>query len=127
MVAAAADRLGAASAPLVCTEGQPRTAARVLPARLAAAGVRLAYHGDFDWGGIQIANAVMRRHGAIPWRFSSAAYRRARGGRPLRGEPTAASWDSRLQPAMVALGLAVHEEEVLDLLLKDLAGAARWK
>jgi uncharacterized protein (TIGR02679 family) len=125
VVAAAANRLGAASAPLVCTEGQPRTAARVLLRLLAAAGVRLAYHGDFDWAGIQIANGVMRRHGAIPWRFSSEDYRSARGGRPLHGIPTPASWDPDLQPAMLEMGLAVHEEEVLHLLLKDLAESER--
>jgi uncharacterized protein (TIGR02679 family) len=42
VVAAAANRLGAACAPLVCLEGQPRTAARVLLGLLAGAGARLA-------------------------------------------------------------------------------------
>ena len=124
VVVAAANRLGAGGAPLVCIEGQPRTAARVLLGLLAAAGVRLAYHGDFDWAGIQIANVVMRRHGAVPWRFSSADYRTARGGRPLQGDPVAAVWDPELQAAMLEGGRAVHEEEVLDLLLSDLAGLA---
>jgi len=117
---AAANRLGAAGAPLVCIEGQPRTAARVLLGLLTAGGVRLAYHGDFDWAGIQIANAVMRRHGAVAWRFSSADYRTARGGRPLHGDPVAAVWDPGLQATMLEVGRAVHEEEVLDLLLADL-------
>jgi uncharacterized protein (TIGR02679 family) len=121
VVAAAANRLGAAGAPLVCLEGQPRTAARVLLGLLAAAGARLAYHGDFDWAGIQIANLVVKRHGAVPWRFCSADYRAARGGRPLQGNPVAAVWDPELQPAMVAGGRAVHEEEVLEVLLEDLA------
>jgi uncharacterized protein (TIGR02679 family) len=121
VVAAAANRLGAASAPLVCLEGQPRTAARVLLGLLTAAGVRLAYHGDFDWAGIHIANVVVRRHGAGPWRLSSADYRASRGGRPLHGDPVTAVWDAQLQPAMLERGRAVHEEEVLDLLLGDLA------
>jgi uncharacterized protein (TIGR02679 family) len=121
VVAAAANRLGAAGAPLVCIEGQPRTAARVLLGLLAAAGARLAYHGDFDWAGISIANVVVRRHGAVPWRFSSADYRAARGGRSLHGDPVAAAWDAELQAAMIERGRAVHEEEVLDLLLGDLA------
>jgi uncharacterized protein (TIGR02679 family) len=90
-----------------------------------AAGVSLRYHGDFDWAGIQIANVVMRRHGAAPWRFSSADYRTARGGRPLHGDPVAAAWDPDLQAAMLEIGRAVHEEEVLDLLLGDLAGTPR--
>jgi uncharacterized protein (TIGR02679 family) len=121
VVAAAANRLGGAAAPLVCLEGQPRTAARVLLGLLAAAGARLAYHGDFDWAGIHIANVVVRRHGAVPWRFSSADYRAARGGRALLGDPVAAAWDPELDTAMRERGLAVHEEEVLDLLLRDLA------
>lgn len=121
VVAAAANRLGAAGAPLVCIEGQPRTAARVLLSLLTAAGARLAYHGDFDWAGIQIANVVMRRHGAAPWRLSSADYRTAHGGRPLHGDPVAAMWDPELQATMLDVGRAVHEEEALDLLLRDLA------
>ena len=125
VVAAAANRLGAATAPLVCLEGQPRTAARVLLGLLAAAGARLAYHGDFDWAGIQIGNLMVRRHGAAPWRFCSADYQAARGGRALEGSPVAAVWDGELQAAMVAGGRAVHEEEVLEVLLGDLAGSGR--
>jgi uncharacterized protein (TIGR02679 family) len=121
VLAAAANRHGAASAPLVCLEGQPRTAARLLLDRLAASGIRLAYHGDFDWGGIRIGNVVMRRHGAVPWRFTSAEYRAARGGRPLEGTSVAALWDASLEAAMIEIGRAVHEEEVLDTLLADLA------
>jgi len=124
VVAAATTRLGAAGAPLVCVEGQPRTAARLLLERLAAAGVHLAYHGDFDWAGIQIGNLVMRRHGATPWRFSSADYRAARGGRALHGDPGPAAWDPELERAIIAIGRAVHEEEVLDLLLGDLVGTS---
>jgi uncharacterized protein (TIGR02679 family) len=124
-VVAAACRLGATGAPLICIEGQPRTAARVLLGLLTVAGFRLVYHGDFDWAGVQIANVVMRRHGAAPWRFSSADYRSARGGRPLHGDPVAAAWDPDLQTAMLEVGRAVHEEEVLDVLLGDLAGIPR--
>lgn len=123
VVAAAANRLGAGCAPLVCVEGQPRTAARVLLGLLTSAGLHLAYHGDFDWAGIQIGNFIMRRHEAVPWRFSSVDYRAAQGGRALHGEPVAALWDPVLQATMLETGRAVHEEEVLDLLLTDLAGA----
>ncbi len=121
VVAAAANRLGANAAPLVCIEGQPKTAARLLLDRLAASGARLAYHGDFDWPGIHIGNLLVRRHGAAPWRFSGADYRAARGGRALHGDSVAAAWDPQLEPAMIEVGRAVHEEEVLDLLLEDLA------
>jgi uncharacterized protein (TIGR02679 family) len=74
VVAAAANRLGPRSAPLICTEGQPNTAAQVLLRQLVSAGVQLAYHGDFDWGGIHIGNFIMGRFAATPWRFSTDAY-----------------------------------------------------
>ena len=121
VVAAAANRLGSSGAPLVCTEGQPKTAARLLFARLAEAGVRLFYHGDFDWGGVRIANLLVRRHGVEPWRFRTGDYlAAAAGGSPLRGSPVTAIWDEELEPAMRRERKAVHEEEVLDLLIADL-------
>jgi uncharacterized protein (TIGR02679 family) len=123
VVAAAAHRLGARSTPLVCVEGQPKTAARLLLTGLAAAGVRLGYHGDFDWPGLRIANLIIRRHGAVPWRMSAADYARAAGGSVLEGLPVDAAWDERLRPAMQAAGRAVHEEQVLADLLGDLAMA----
>ncbi len=126
VVAAAAARLGRSSAPLVCVEGQPKTAAHVLLRALRAAGVRLACHGDFDWGGIRIANVLVARHGAVPWRFGAADYAAACGsgavrGSPLRGPPAIASWDADLAPAMASAARAVHEEQVLGPLLEDLA------
>lgn len=120
VVAAAAHRLGSQSAPLICTDGQPKTAATLLLAQLASAGIRLAYHGDFDWPGIQIGNLIIRRHGATPWRFDARSYALHRGGRELTGSPVAASWDVELMPAMVRAGRAIHEEQVLDELLSDL-------
>lgn len=123
VVAAAADRLGPRSAPLVCVEGQPNTAARRLLEGLTEAGWALRYHGDFDWGGIRIANLVMDRHGAKPWRFDASTYRATTGGTPLTGEPVEASWDPDLASAMRAEGRAVHEEQVLEELLGDLAGS----
>jgi uncharacterized protein (TIGR02679 family) len=121
IVAAAADRLGARSAPLVCVEGQPRTAARLLLAALQAAGAALRYHGDFDWGGLRIGNVIARRHGATPWRYGTADYVRARKGAPLCGAPVEASWDADLAAAMREHGRAAHEEGVVDPLLEDLA------
>src|SRR5207253_6117247 len=74
IVAAAANRLGPRCAPLVSIEGQPKTAAHLLLTKLRDAKVRLLYHGDFDWGGIRIANLMRRRYGAEPWRFSVNDY-----------------------------------------------------
>ena len=113
---------------MICVEGQPATAARILLARLAALGARLCYHGDFDWGGVRIANLIMERHGAVPWRFGTASYRRAvqggKRGKKLEGRPVEASWDGELASAMRELGRAVHEEEVLEDLLADLCDRA---
>jgi uncharacterized protein (TIGR02679 family) len=121
VVAATADRLGRSSAALVCTEGQPNTAVQVLFKQLVGSGAALAYHGDFDWGGILIGNLVMRRFSASPWHFSADAYLAAEGGSTLAGSPVEATWDCRLTQAMRERGQAVYEEQVLGDLLKDIA------
>jgi uncharacterized protein (TIGR02679 family) len=121
VVAAAASQLGAKSAPIVCTEGQPRTACRLILKRLTEYGITLAYHGDFDWPGIQIANVIYRRHGFTPWRFSALDYCRASGSLLLTGAPIEASWDPDLKRAMVESGHAIHEEQLLESLLLDLS------
>jgi uncharacterized protein (TIGR02679 family) len=121
VVAAAANRFGTRCAPLICLDGQPKTAARLLLKLLVDAGAKLVYHGDFDWAGIQIANLVMRRHGALPWRFESTDYRDCSGGAQLTGLPVNALWDETLAPTMQSTGRAIHEEQVLDSLLTDLA------
>lgn len=121
VVAAAARRLGAACAPLVCVEGQPSAAAQTLLRRCVEAGARLVYHGDFDWSGLRIGQLVIDRFSAVPWRFATADYLAAPGGPPLRGRRAAASWDPHLDAAMTARGTAVHEEQVLADLLADLA------
>jgi uncharacterized protein (TIGR02679 family) len=127
VLALAADHLGSRCPPLVCTSGQPSAAVMTLLRGLAAAGARLAYHGDFDWGGIRIANVLHARLAIAPWRFDAASYEDALATGPgprLRGTPTTARWDPALTPAMLRSGRAVEEESVLDQLLDDLSGAA---
>jgi len=124
VVATAADELGPASAPLICTGGQPSAAVMHLLRQLAAAGTDLAYHGDFDWGGIRIGNVVFERLPARPWRFGADEYRSTATslhGPALSDSPVSASWDPNLRPAMESVGNAIEEEQVLDLLLTDLA------
>jgi hypothetical protein len=77
VVTEAANRLGTATAPLICVNAHPGAAATVLLRRLGAAGSRLRYHGDFDWPGITIANGIMGRFDALPWRLDTDAYRSA--------------------------------------------------
>jgi uncharacterized protein (TIGR02679 family) len=127
VVAAAANRLGMGAAPMVCIEGQVRTAARLLLDRLAVAGTRLVYHGDFDWAGLRIANGVIARWGSAPWRMSASDYQAAVVAHPtgaaLTGSPVAASWDAELAAQMRHRNRAIHEEAVLATLLADLTGS----
>lgn len=113
-----ADRLGARSAALVATEGQPSSALWRL---LRGAVGPLYVHADFDVAGLHIASAVMARVGALPWRFGLADYRSApkdtRAGKAVM-PPT--PWSPGLSPAMAG-GLRVEEEQVVEALLADLA------
>jgi len=121
IVAAAAERLGVGCAPLLCVEGQPTVAVHALLHRLSEAGARFLIHGDFDWGGLRIANRLMERYDASPWRFGARDFRAAgQGAGPLKGKAVNASWDPELAPAMTKAGYAVHEEQVLEMLLDDL-------
>jgi uncharacterized protein (TIGR02679 family) len=114
---------------LICTSGNPTTTVLALLDALAGAGARLAYRGDFDWPGIAMANRIIRRYGARPWRMSAADYEehvriardRATPLQPLSRQPAVAEWDPELAPAMQTLGVGVQEESALELLLTDLS------
>jgi uncharacterized protein (TIGR02679 family) len=130
IVSIAADRLGSACAPLVCTDGMPAAAQRVLLTQLANAGAKLFYHGDFDWPGIQIANNVMRLCAAQAWRFRADDYRQALGSCPqkerdLSDIAVTASWDECLGATMQSHGLAIAEEAVAAILIDDLKSSGR--
>jgi len=125
VVAAAADRLGADAAPLVCVGARPGAAATVLLRGLVLRGVALRCHADFDWPGIRVVNALVTRFKAAAWRMDAAAYRDAAeaAGSPgpaLRGNPVEAAWDPLLGVAMRELGRRVREADVTDALLADL-------
>lgn len=123
VVAAAADRLGAACPPLVCVEGYPNQAALKLLGRLARQ-CEILYHGDFDWDGLRIANRILEAIPFQPWRFTAADYQAApKEGYELRTRPVEAAWDPDLAPAMAEAGVAVEEEAVLEDLLGDLEEA----
>ncbi len=127
VVGTAADRLGAACPTLVCVNGQPTTAAVRLLEAAHACGAAVFYHGDFDWGGIRIANLLRTRIPWRPWRFDSRAYLGAaekRSWRPLSGPAAVASWDPDLAGVMRDRGVRVEEEDVLEDLLADLTSVA---
>lgn len=126
VVSIAADHLGIACAPLVCTDGMPAAAQRALLMQLAKAGAHLRYHGDFDWAGLHIANHVIRTYSASPWRFECSDYLQAAGEgahatHDLKHSAVAASWDPSLTAAMHRRGITIPEEAVMTGLLADLA------
>lgn len=116
----AAERLGPSCAPLIATEGRPNTAfwrlVTALPGPIAA-------RGDFDKEGLEIAGAVIARTGARPWRFDretySSAPRSDNRALPDRLPPT--PWSPGLAEVMAG-GVRVEEEELLGVLVGDLAG-----
>lgn len=121
-------RFGARCPPMVCTSGWPSSAAILLLQKLAAAGCRLCYHGDFDGEGIRIAANVLARTGATPWRMGAADYRGALdeppSGPPV-GRVTEAPWDAGLATALRETGVTVSEERVASRLLDELERPVR--
>ncbi|PSL06856.1 uncharacterized protein (TIGR02679 family) [Haloactinopolyspora alba] len=128
VVSAAADRLGADAAPLVCVRGQPGAAAITLLLRLHGGGSAVRYHGDFDWGGVSIARTLATRVRWYPWRFNANDYTDAVARHPRRDalphladDEQSTPWDPELAEAMRVHRVRIEEELVLDTLLDDLA------
>ena len=122
IVSLAAAQLGLRCPPLVCVDGEPKPAARLLMRRLRAGGSRLFYHGDFDWPGVAIAERIFDEFGAQPWCFDAESYRGVvtREARPLTGKPIPTPWSPALAEVMQDTGVAFDEELLADVLLADL-------
>lgn len=105
---------------VVCTAGWPAAVALDLLDRLA---VPLSYHGDFDWRGVEICSWLMSRHAVEPWRMSATDYLAAPGGGSLTGREVATPWDQELGTTMRERGLAIHEEQVVDVVLSEWTGS----
>jgi len=121
----AASTLGAASPPLVCTEGMPSAAAHRLLG--GASGAVLYWRNDLDWPGVRTTAAALDRYpAAVPWRMAATDYLAVAGDGPeLSGEPAPTPWDERLSVEMRRVGRAVTEDRLLPMLLDDLRSAAR--
>jgi uncharacterized protein (TIGR02679 family) len=118
---AAAGQLGASSAPLVCTEGQPSAACHAL---LTAVTGQVRWRGDFDWTGLRTTTAAMTRYHALPWRMTSKDYRaalEAGDSESLKGPPAASPWEPRLAELMSQHRRAIMEERLIPVLLDDLS------
>lgn len=100
--------------PVVCSSGWP---AAVCVELLVALAAPLAYHGDFDWRGVEIAAWLVQRSRVRPWRMTAVDYLAAPPGAPLRGREAQTPWEPGLAVAMRERGVVVHEEQVLDELL----------
>ncbi len=86
----------------------------------------MRHHGDFDWDGLAIHQALVRDAGVMPWRYDAATYDRAVQEshallRPLTLCRRTVS--GALAEALARFGCLVPEELVLDGLLEDLRQA----
>jgi uncharacterized protein (TIGR02679 family) len=122
VLALALARFGRRCPPLVVTSGWPNSAVILLLKKLAAAGTRLHYHGDFDGEGLRIAAAVVARTGAVPWRMTSADYLAAVSEGPPVGRMSDVPWDAALAARLTEVGITLSEERVAAELLDELAG-----
>jgi uncharacterized protein (TIGR02679 family) len=120
VVSAAARELGPRCRPLICTNGQPASAVRLLLSQLQAAGAQLRCHADFDWAGLRIVDQLVRDHAAIPWQMQAADYRRHPGTVPLPPQSFESESCPGLAEALRAEGTAVFEEQMIGSLLRDL-------
>jgi uncharacterized protein (TIGR02679 family) len=121
LVSAAARELGPRCRPLICTNGQPASAVRLLLSQLRQAGAELRCHADFDWAGLRIVDQLAREYAAIPWRMQVEDYRDAGGTATLTPQSFVSKWSPELADALRAKRTAVFEEQVMDRLLHDLA------
>lgn len=109
----------------ITTNGNPSAAVRLLLDQLLASSAVLLYHGDFDAPGLAIC-ARLHQIGLHPWKMDAASYRAAVDAahsegvelppetRPVGPTP----WDPSLQRAVHEVGRIVHEERLLDDLLR---------
>jgi uncharacterized protein (TIGR02679 family) len=124
VVSAAAREIGPACQPVICTNGQPASAARFLLSKLRQAGAQLYCHADFDWAGLRIVDQLVREYAAIPWRMTVEAYVSVDGSVPVDPQPMKTIWAPDLPDALSTRGTAVFEEQVVRSLLVDLRARA---
>lgn len=120
VVSAAAIELGTNCLPLICTNGQPSSAVQLLLAQIRRAGSEIFCHTDFDWAGLRIADQLIRRYEAKPWRMTVEEYCSASGTVPLEARPFIAPWAPALSEVMREKGVAIYEEQMVRNLLTDL-------
>lgn len=136
VLAAAVARLDHFCPAVACTAGWPSAAGLHLLDHLLAKGFEVRYHGDLDPDGLRIADYLVTRLGVTPWRLSAADYLTAVASGQTRppwsapvqldpGRIPALSWAPGLQDAMAEQRCVVYEEQVVEVLLDDLAAHGR--
>ena len=131
VVAAAADALGSACPPLVCTNGWPSSACVRLLRATIAGGATASHHGDMDPEGLRILDRLIATTGGRPWRMSPVDYlRHADAGAALTGGYAGAATLNdaalaALAQVMAQTGRIVQEEQTITALLDDLRAAWR--
>jgi len=122
IVSEAARRLGRRSAPLICFNGVPSGAVRILLRRIIDTGAELRMSADFDWAGLRILDPwISRFPRARPWRMSATDYRSCHPVKPLAGAPFRPAWARELAEILDRTGRAAFEEEQFEDLLADLS------
>lgn len=111
--------------PLLCLHGQMKTASWMLLDRLAASGATFWYSGDFDPGGLMIAQKLRQRYERVKlWHFAAGEYQRTKNHlsecqlQRLQGID-----DSDLQPIvklMLDWKCAFYQESLINILLEDI-------
>lgn len=127
LLEAAAD--AGVATPVIGLGGWPGPVARMLLDRLRADGAVLHANCDFAWPGVSLVELLRAEFGAIPWRMGADDYRSAidraaqqRTDLPnLVGEARATPWDPQLAELMATSARGVQQEQLLDVLLADLA------
>jgi hypothetical protein len=112
---------------VVCTVGTPSQVECDAIGALAGAGWRVAVRADSDIAGLSHVRALLTAaHGSssvVPWRMGAGDYLATapRGIRIFEIPRDASPWDPELAEAMSKLGAPAFEEDLLSVLLTDIA------
>jgi uncharacterized protein (TIGR02679 family) len=127
VVETAADVLGANSPPLVCTDGIASGAALDLVSGLAANACRILVRADFDDAGLTIVEQIRTvAPGARLWRYDATIYLANLKQTSPPGRTSSITGDNvtttltQLRSTYSTYGTPVHEERLMEELLKDL-------
>lgn len=109
---------------VVCTAGTPSHVECAAIGALSEAGWNVAVRADFDPAGLAHVRALLAAApAAVPWRMSAADYLAVatKGTLDLHLEEADTPWDPHLAPAMNARRAHAYEEDLLPILLADIA------